>query len=76
LPLSSEALLALDGAAPWQYGTKQPKHWVMVPESFHDDVDQLQVWVDRARAEVLAHPPAAAKSTKKKASSHPSTAHR
>lgn len=61
LPSSSEALLAIDGAAPWQYGNKQPKHWVMVPESFHDDVELLSVWVQRARVEVVEHPPESAK---------------
>jgi TfoX/Sxy family transcriptional regulator of competence genes len=66
LPSSSETLLAIDGAAPWTYGTKQPKHWVMVPESFHDDVEQLQAWIERARREVIAHPPATAKMSKRR----------
>lgn len=64
LPSSSAALLGLDGAAPWQYGTKQPKHWVVVPESFHDDEDELRTWMDRARVEVREHPPESAKRTR------------
>ena len=57
LPLSSSALLAIDGAAPWEYGKKKsPTHWIMVPEDFHDDVDLLRDWLRRAYSEVRAMP--------------------
>jgi TfoX/Sxy family transcriptional regulator of competence genes len=51
------ALLAIGGHA-WTYGGKGKPvtmgQWIVVPESFYDDHEQLQRWVTRAHALVPA----------------------
>jgi hypothetical protein len=37
------------------------RQWVLVPESFHDDPDELAPWVQKAHAAALARGPASAK---------------
>jgi len=42
---------ALPGAELWRIGKKAPmRAWVLLPETFHDDVEQLGHWVRRAWA--------------------------
>lgn len=47
-------LMALEGSMPWTAGNKTMAHWVLVPEGFHEDMDTLRLWVQRAHA--LAFP--------------------
>src|SRR5687767_6985247 len=53
--------MKLDGAAPWapMGGAKGMAHWVLLPETFHDEPEELAAWVKRAHD--LAGAPAAAK---------------
>jgi TfoX/Sxy family transcriptional regulator of competence genes len=53
-PQSFEALLGLPGAEVWKAGTMAMSHWVLVPESFHDDEEALQDWIRRAHQETDA----------------------
>jgi TfoX/Sxy family transcriptional regulator of competence genes len=51
-PLRDE-LIGL-GGAPWVYdGMKQPtvmKEWIVIPEGFYDDGEQLAIWAAKAHA--------------------------
>lgn len=51
------AAMALAGAEPWAPGGKPMSHWVLLPESLHDDEEELAVWVRRAHALALAAGP-------------------
>lgn len=44
------ALLAMEGAEPWQVkpSAKPMQHWVLVPEAFHDDTLELASWLGQA----------------------------
>ncbi len=44
------ALMATDGAEPWlvKPNTKPMQHWVLTPESFHDDTVDLASWLGQA----------------------------
>jgi DNA transformation protein and related proteins len=68
-PLRDE-LISL-GGRPWVYdGKGKPmtmKEWIVIPESFYDDAEQLESWAARAHAAVPAK--AAKKSAAGKASS-------
>jgi TfoX/Sxy family transcriptional regulator of competence genes len=42
-------LSALEGTAPWQFGTRAPpRDWLLLPESMHDDEALLRSWLRRA----------------------------
>jgi TfoX/Sxy family transcriptional regulator of competence genes len=43
-----QQLLAAKGSEPWSVGNKTMAHWIMVPETFHDDVPELKHWVNAA----------------------------
>jgi len=62
-------LLALEGAEPWRVmdGAKPMSHWVLVPESFHDEPEQLGKWVRRAYDFAAKAPPKKPKPAKKAA---------
>lgn len=53
------ALLAEPGTEPWAPGEGKPMaHWLLVPESLHDDLDALAPWVQHAHKLALqAGPP-------------------
>ncbi len=62
--------MALKGAEPWTVGAKMSPmaHWVLLPESYNDDGDEVDLWVKRAHA--IAKPgakPVKAPALKKKA---------
>lgn len=59
-----QALLDLPGAEPWTIGDKTMSRWVLVPESFHDDPDDLRLWAQRAYQAVVAMPPVVKKTKK------------
>lgn len=46
-PAQQQELCALDGTEPWTPGQRMGNWW-LVPESFHDDSEQLRGWVERA----------------------------
>jgi TfoX/Sxy family transcriptional regulator of competence genes len=51
-------LMAVDGAEQWSPGKNMTmSHWVLVPESFHDDTDSLGEWVRRAYQFAMDNPP-------------------
>ena len=63
-------LMAMPGAEPWSPGSSDGKgmaHWVLLPESFHDDKDLLTEWTRHAHAFAAAAPAAPKKKTRKKA---------
>ena len=61
------ALLAMEGAEPWKFGTRAPpRGWVQLPEAMHDDAEALRLWLRRAW-ELNARGPAVA-AKKKQAS--------
>ena len=61
-PSLYEELMAMPGAAPWEVGpSKAMSTWVLVPEDFHDDSEQLEVWVRRAHELASKRPPKALK---------------
>lgn len=61
-PSLYEELMAMPGAARWEVGPSQAMStWVLVPEDFHDDSEQLQVWVRRAHELASKRPPKALK---------------
>ncbi len=79
------ALMASAGAEPWQVydkpSAKPMKHWVLVPEAFHDDTLELASWLGQAytlaapnRTVVLAQKPAAKKPVAKKPAAKKSSA--
>jgi TfoX/Sxy family transcriptional regulator of competence genes len=45
-----DQLMAHQGAAPWKAGTMTIAHWVLVPESMHEESKTLARWVARAHA--------------------------
>lgn len=64
------ALMALEGADPWRPGGKMTmSHWVLVPESFHDDAELLGTWVQRAHSAAFVAPPKVKRATSRKAAS-------
>jgi TfoX/Sxy family transcriptional regulator of competence genes len=63
------ALLARPGADRWTPGGKMTmRYWVLVPRSFHDDVDELRAWMVRAHAAARSIKAARAAKRPKKAS--------
>jgi len=67
-PALYQDALALEGAEPWAPGGKAMAHWVLLPESLHDQPEQLSIWVHKAhRLASAAGPPSAAKSKAKAA---------
>ncbi|MBU8900194.1 TfoX/Sxy family protein [Corallococcus sp. M34] len=67
-----EELMGRPGSDPWMAGPKTMSHWVLVPESFHDETEELTRWVRRAHALALANAgapktPARKKTAKKEA---------
>ncbi len=63
---SYDELMALAGSVPWQAGNKVMSHWVLVPESFHDDTESLQDWITKAHGAAMTAPSKVAKATAKK----------
>ena len=60
-------LMAMPGAEPWMPGEGHAMgHWVLLPETFHDDKDLLTEWTRRAHGLADAAPAAPKKSAKKK----------
>jgi TfoX/Sxy family transcriptional regulator of competence genes len=48
-PAVQKELLAIPGAAGWQFGDKPPqKAWLLLPEFMHDDHAALTSWLRRA----------------------------
>jgi hypothetical protein len=45
-------LMAIAGSEPWQVyskpGAKPMAHWVLMPEEFHDDLEQIATWSEIA----------------------------
>lgn len=60
-----EQLMAMPGAEQWKAGNKAMSHWVLVPETFHDEDEALMLWLMRAHQDALSAPPK--KSTAKSA---------
>ena len=57
-------LMGIDGTEPLRIGNKKPaKHWYLLPESLHDDAEELRLWLERA---FNAMPEVAAPKKKKK----------
>lgn len=57
-PGQFNALMGLDGSAPWCPGKLNAmSKWVLVPEAFHDDQQALDPWVRKAHALVSSAPP-------------------
>jgi TfoX/Sxy family transcriptional regulator of competence genes len=56
-----QELLGQSGAEPWSVydkpGAKPMAHWVLVPESMHDDESELSEWIGLAHGFALAPPP-------------------
>ena len=51
-PAAQQALLALDGAEPWQIGKRKPmQDWLQLPEAMHDDPEALREWLALAWAQ-------------------------
>lgn len=50
-------MIALPGTDRWTLGDKPMNHWLLVPESFHDDTDLLRSWVTRAHVLAAILPP-------------------
>src|SRR5262245_40237351 len=51
-----DELMAHKGAAPWKAGGMKMSHWVLVPETMHDDDRGLAKWVAKAHALALSTP--------------------
>lgn len=49
--------MGLKGADPWSPGRATMSHWVLMPESMHDDTEALGEWVVRAHAQTVEKPP-------------------
>ncbi len=56
-------LMSISGSQPWVAGEKTMSHWVLVPETFHDDQSLLNEWVHHAYD--LASKDSNSKTTKK-----------
>jgi TfoX/Sxy family transcriptional regulator of competence genes len=65
-PAAFDELMDMQGADPWKAGPKTMSHWVLVPEEFHEDSEELARWVRRAHSMALGGA-AAAQPAKKKA---------
>ena len=52
-----EELMALPGAEPWVMGSSKTRHWVLVPETFHQEKEVLFEWVERAHRYAIAAGP-------------------
>jgi TfoX/Sxy family transcriptional regulator of competence genes len=63
-----ERLLSMEGAGAWEAGVRKMTHWVLVPESLHQDRSQLSSWTGLAYRQALAAP---AKAVGKKKASPP-----
>ena len=83
--LIHDALMASPGAEPWQVydkpSAKPMKHWVLVPEAFHDDTLELASWLGQAytlaaptQSMTMTHKSTAKKSTAKQPAAKKSTA--
>jgi TfoX/Sxy family transcriptional regulator of competence genes len=59
-------LMAQTGSDPWSVytkpGGKPMAHWVLVPESMHDDSEEVEQWIAAAHRLALSQPGAKAKS--------------
>ncbi len=66
-PQSFQALVDLPGAEVWKAGTMAMSHWVLVPESFHDDEDTLKAWIVRVHQDTDGKAPKKVKPIKKAA---------
>jgi TfoX/Sxy family transcriptional regulator of competence genes len=49
-----ERLMGMPGSNTWSPGAmKSMNHWVLTPESFHDDAEELAAWVKKAHASAM-----------------------
>lgn len=55
-PALYKQLHQLPGAAPWVAGDRTMSHWLLVPPSFHDDTQELAVWVAHAHKQACVLP--------------------
>ena len=55
------ALMGLEGAAPWKAGAMVMSHWVLVPEALHDEEAALKRWVTKAHGLAISATPKAKK---------------
>ncbi len=55
-PLPYAEMLALPGSEPWTLGDKPMSHWLLLPESFHDEPELLRQWVARAHLLAISRP--------------------
>ncbi len=59
---SFDEVMARPGAEPWTVSEgKAMSHWVLVPEDFHDEPDELGRWIRRAYESAAHAPPKKAK---------------
>jgi len=52
-PSQYRELLAMPGSEAWGPDGRPMSHWVLVPESFHDDTDELLKWTRLAHGHAL-----------------------
>lgn len=54
-----DALMAMEGAEGWAPipNAKAMRHWVLVSEAMHDDLEALLPWVEQAHLEAMRAPP-------------------
>jgi TfoX/Sxy family transcriptional regulator of competence genes len=62
-PSQYRELMAMPGSEAWGPDGRPMSHWVLVPESFHDDTDELLKWTKLAHGHALS----AARDKEKKA---------
>ncbi len=62
-PELMQQALALEGAGSWSPtgDGRGMGHWVMLPETLHDDLDGLTPWVEKAHRLAMLRPPKKAK---------------
>jgi hypothetical protein len=62
-----DTLMSWPGTRIWTVqGDRPMSNWLLVPESFHDDVDVLKVWVKKAHTQASMAAKAKPKATKRR----------
>lgn len=62
-----DTLMSWPGTRIWTVQDDRPmSNWLLVPESFHDDVDVLKVWVKKAHAQASVAAKAKPKAMKRR----------
>jgi len=64
-------LMQLKGSAPWKAGKMTMSHWVLVPETMHDDARGLKKWLHTGHALALDMPKASKSKKTKSAKKSP-----